>query len=79
LYFLQTQSQNFTDKGCITHCECVFVAIVIQHVMRMRRILLSYAACPNLQYFSTFSHKGHFPSKGTEHKTCVLIFATTFI
>jgi hypothetical protein len=56
------------------------VALVIQHAMRVRRILWSQAACPALQYFSTFSHKGlNFPKKGTEHKTCVLIFSTMFV
>jgi branched-subunit amino acid transport protein AzlD len=28
----------------ITHSECVFVAIVIQHALRLRRILLSCVA-----------------------------------
>jgi len=32
----------------------VFVASVIQHAMRMRRIIMSSVACPVLQYISTF-------------------------
>ena len=33
-------------------CVCVFVALGIQHEMRMLHV-----ACPNLQYFSTLSHE----------------------
>jgi len=32
-------------------------ALVIQHAMRMRLIILSYVICLVLQYFSTLSHK----------------------
>jgi len=37
----------------------VFVALVIQHAMRIRHIILSSVACPALQYFYTLSHKRH--------------------
>jgi len=35
----------------ITYSECVFVALIIQHAKRMRRIILSSVACLDLQYF----------------------------
>ena len=64
----------------ITYSECVFVALAIQHAKRMRRIILSLVHRPALQYFSTFYHKRYdFREKVIEHKTCVLIFSTTFV
>ena len=47
------------------------VALVIQHVMRVRRIILSFVACPAAPYFSTLFHKRHdFRKNVTEHKMC---------
>ena len=37
----------------VLYSECVFVALVIQCVMRMRL----FVASPDLQYFSPLSHK----------------------
>ena len=51
------------DHGCrgkairITYFECVFVALVIQHSKRMRRIILSSVACLVLPHLSILSHK----------------------
>jgi hypothetical protein len=57
----------------------VSVALVIQHAKRMRRVLLSFVACLDLQYFSTLCHKRHdFWEKVIEHKMCILVFSTTF-
>ena len=64
----------------ITYSECVSVALVIQHEMRMRRIILSSVACLPLPYFSTLSHnRRDFREKVTEYKMFVLIFSTTFV
>jgi hypothetical protein len=58
----------------IIYCERVFVDLGIKHAMRMRRITLSSVVCPPLQYVSTL-----FSKIIIEHKTCVLIFSTTFV
>ena len=42
----------------ITYCERVFVALGIQHVMRMRCTVICGLSA--LNYFSTLSHKPHF-------------------
>ena len=53
-------------------------ALVIQHALRMRRIILSSVACPVIQYFSPLSDKWHdFRKKNIEHEMCVLISSTT--
>jgi len=51
------------------------VALVIQHAMRMRRIVLSSVAYTTVPYFSTLSHE--FRKKVIEQIVCVLIFSTT--
>jgi hypothetical protein len=59
----------------------VFVALVIQHVLRTRHVTFSSVAGMDLQYFSTLSHKEHdFRKKKVfEHKMCILIFSTYFV
>jgi hypothetical protein len=42
----------------ITYSEFVPVTLVIQHAMRMRRIISLCAACPAVQYFSHYLIKG---------------------
>jgi len=48
----------------VTQTECVSVAVVIQHSMRMRHVILSSVTCPAVQYFSTLSHKWQDFTKG---------------
>ena len=45
------------ENKCVIHSECVFVALVIQHAKRMRRITLSSVDCPTVHYFSTLPDK----------------------
>ena len=62
----------------ITYSECIFLALVIQHAKRVRRIILPSVACPAVPYFSTLSHKRQdIREKFIEYKICVLIFSTT--
>jgi len=59
---IEARSRNHCYRGkviSITYSECVFVALVIQHAMRMRRNILSSVACMAVQYFPTLSHKRH--------------------
>ena len=43
----------------ISYSECFSVALIIQHEIRMRRIILLSMACLALPYFYTLSHKQH--------------------
>jgi len=60
----------------IIYAKCVFVALVIQHAMRMRRIASGF-----VRLCSIFPHPVNstvFGEKVTEHKICVLISFTAF-
>jgi hypothetical protein len=79
---IEKRSSNHWCRGKairITYSECGFVALVVQHAMRMRHFMPSVAS-PALSYFSTLSHKRHdYRIKVVEYKMCVLIFSTTFV
>jgi len=69
-------------EGGITCFECVSVTLLILQAMRVRRSILSAAACPAAQYFSTLSHKQHdFRKKKMMllKIKCILIFGTNFV
>jgi hypothetical protein len=53
----------------------VCVALVIQHALRMRRIVPLYDSFPNLSQTTRFSKEEKFIGL----KMCVLIFSTTFV
>jgi len=58
---LERRSHNHCCSGktiSIAYSECVFVALVSQHAMRMRPNILSPKACLAQQNLSTLSHKG---------------------
>jgi hypothetical protein len=62
----------------ITYCEFVFVALVIQHAMRMRRIVV--CGCLALHFAHIIPQTARFSkTKVIEHKMCVFSFSTKFI
>jgi hypothetical protein len=79
----QERSHNYCCRGkwrTITYSECVPVALIIQHAMRILLIILSPVICLALAYFFTISHKRHyFPEKVIEHEMWILIYFTTFV
>ena len=76
----ETRSYNDCCSGkaiSMTYCECVFVALDIQHAMRV--VMFSFVTRPPLQHFSTLSHKRQFQKNVIEHKICISRFSTTFL
>ena len=76
MYVQRNTEARWRNRCCIgkaisiAYSECVFVALFIQHAMRMRPVILSSVECPALLYLSTLSHKRHDFRGGdvTEHK-----------
>jgi len=59
---IEARSYNHfcSGKEVILHIlRLCFIALGIQHAMRLRHIVLSCVACLAVQYFSTLSHKRH--------------------
>ena len=73
---IEARSHNNCFRGTamsITYSECVFVALGIQHVMRMRRVILFSVASPAVLSVPTLPHKRpELGQKGTESNTCAL-------
>jgi hypothetical protein len=56
----------------ITYSECLSVAVIIQHAIRMRRIMLLSVACLALPFFFILSHKRRdFWGKNLSNVKCV--------
>ena len=76
---IKARSRNHCCRGkaiSIKYSECVSVALVNHHALRMRHTILSSMDSLSLPYFSTLCHKRHdFRKKVIEHKMCVLIFS----
>ena len=57
-YDTRSRTHCYSGKAIsITYSGCVSVALVMQHEMRMRHIVLSSVACLAAPYSSTFCHK----------------------
>ena len=69
---LQCKSNNMTNS------ERLFVALGIQHAMRMRHSVI--CGLPSFtKFFHIISKKTRFSEKFTEHKMCVSILSTNFV
>jgi len=68
------------EEQNITYSECVSVALVIQHAMRMRCIILSLVEYQALLYLFALTYKRNdFRENKLLNVKCVLIFPTTFV
>jgi hypothetical protein len=58
----------------ITYCECVFVALDIQHVMRIRHIVNCCLPGSTIFYHIIYYTARFSGKKIIEHKMCILVF-----
>jgi hypothetical protein len=70
-----------TQPVSVCVCVCVFVALGIQHAVRMRPIIGAQPRCTTVfpHYLMNGTIFGRRKKKVTEHKMCVLIFSTTSV
>ena len=62
----------------------MFVALVIRHAKRMRRVILLPVSCPTLTHFFTSSYKGMILEEEKEEKIigrkmCFFSLSTSFV
>jgi hypothetical protein len=57
---------------------CVFVALVIQHVMRLRHIVICCLSCCTILFHIILTQGTIFGEKMTR-EICLVIFSTTFV
>jgi len=75
---IETRSCNYCCCGkaiSITYSECVFVDLSVQHSLLVRRITLSFVACPAVQYFRDYLIKGRIFEKRNIERKCVFWFS----
>ena len=61
---------------CVCVCVCVLIALVIQHVKRMRRIIWSFVIWLYLIFFTLSYKRFDFRKRVIEHEMRVLILST---
>ena len=73
LYRLSYRAQFCSSKAIsVTYCECVFVALVIQRELRMRRIILMYLSFLFIPcFYILFQKRKYSQENGIDHKLCV--------
>jgi hypothetical protein len=73
-----TRTDRQTDGR--TGMSKLHIVLLFQRATRMRHIVTSFVTFQSTPYFSTLTHKRcDFRKNVTEHKTCVLMFSTTFV
>jgi hypothetical protein len=79
---IEERSCNHCCRGkviCITYSERVFVALGIQHAMRMRRTVICGLSASTIFVHIIKQHGFRKKKSVIKHKTCALIFSTTFL